>query len=67
MAVRGRKPKGVQHHTLRGTYRPSRHGPKPEEMGSRAAELAAATALSPEQQAERQREIAEQMRRIKGT
>jgi len=51
---------------LRGNYRPSRHGSLADVSRDRAAALAAATALSPEQQAEREKEIADQMRRIRG-
>jgi hypothetical protein len=30
MGLRGPKPKGALHHIMRGNYRPSRHGPRPE-------------------------------------
>jgi hypothetical protein len=66
MGLRGPKPKGAEYHWLRGNYRPSRHGPRSEVTRDRAAALAAATALTPEQQAERQKEITEMLRRIKG-
>jgi len=69
MGLRGPKPKGAEHHILRGTYRPSRHGPRPDpsqDFGNRAAQLAAECALSPEKQAAREKEIADQMRRMKG-
>jgi hypothetical protein len=42
MGRRGPKPKGAAYHQLRGTYRPSRHGPKPapaEGEGAWPAEL----------------------------
>jgi hypothetical protein len=65
MGKRGPKPKDAEHHWLRGNYRPSRHGPLAEMSRDRTAALAAATALSPEQQAARAKEIADQLRRMK--
>jgi hypothetical protein len=73
-AVRGRKPKPTALHILHGTFNRTCHGNRidaPQNFGhrvgpDRAAQLSAACALSPEEQAERQKEIAERMRRIKG-
>jgi hypothetical protein len=30
MGLRGPKPRSVQEHIARGTYRPARHGPRPQ-------------------------------------
>jgi hypothetical protein len=43
MGLRGPKPKSVEHHIMRGNYRPSRHGPRP--ATAEDAAIAAAWAM----------------------